>query len=167
MANVIKLLDRENLQYSGVFNFEEFLEHARSWLSWRKFDIEEKRFEEKVKLGREYKIWWYAVKCIDEYSAIRIVFELSITDVIDVEVQIDKKKKKMQKGDINIYITSELITDRQDYWTQNAFFSFLRGFYDRYIYASTIDKLKGEAWNLGWGFFNELKSFLQLYKYSE
>ena len=167
MANVITLLDRENFQYSGIFDFDELISHAKNWLSWRKFDIEEKRFTEKVKLTRDYKVWWDATKFIDEYSAIRIKLEWEITGVIDVEAKINKTTKKIQKGDINLYITSEVVTDRQDYWTQNALFSFLRGFYDRYIYRSAIEKLKAEAWNLGWGLFNEIKSFLQLYKYSE
>ncbi|MEM4714088.1 MAG: hypothetical protein QXQ79_00905 [Candidatus Nanoarchaeia archaeon] len=164
MANVIILLDRENLQYVGILDVDELLRHVRSWLSWRRFDIEEQRYTEKVKGVREYKVWWIATKFIDEYSAIRLKLEWEISNISDIETRIDKTKKIMQNGSVNLYLSAELITDRQDYWTSNVLFSFLRGFYDRYVYRSTIEKLKAETWNLGWGLFNEIKAFLQLYK---
>jgi hypothetical protein len=166
MVNVITLLSDERIQYEGLFDIKELYKHAHNWLTWRKFDVSEKQYTEKVKAsGKELDIKWEATKFIDEYSAFKIKIRWQIFGMNDVEVKQGAETVKMQKGELNIYITANLETDRQDYWAQNAFYSFLRAFYDRYLYRSTIERLKAELWKLGWDYYNELKSFLNLYKY--
>jgi hypothetical protein len=166
MVNAITLLNDERIQYDGPFDLGEFYKHAYNFLFWRKFDITEKRYTEKNKAaGKEFRIEWEANKFFDEYSKILIKVRFELYQINDIEVKTDTKVKKMQKGEVNVYVTAELWTDRQDYWAQNVFFSFMRGFYDRYIYRSSIERLKAEVWKNGWDFFNELKAFLQLYRY--
>ncbi|MEM2874144.1 MAG: hypothetical protein QW063_01700 [Candidatus Nanoarchaeia archaeon] len=166
MANTISLLTEERIQYEGLFDLKELYKHAWNWLVWRKFNVAEDRYTEKVKAaGKEMKIDWTATKNIDEYSKFEIKVRWEMQGITDVEVKKNGGTAKMNKGEVNIYITASVITDRQDYWAQNVFFSFMRGFYDRYIYRSTLERLKGEVWKLGWEYFNELKAFLQLYRY--
>lgn len=166
MSNTISLLTEERIQYEGLFDLKELYKHAWNWLIWRKFDVAEEQYTEKIKAGgKEMKIIWTAQKHIDEYSMFEMKMRWEMMGINDVEVKKNGGTAKMNKGEVNIYVTASLITDRQDYWAQRAIYSFMRGFYDRYIYRSTIERLKGEVWKIGWEFFNELKAFLQLYRY--
>jgi len=166
MANVIAVLADERIQYDGYFDLAEIYKHAYNWLTWRKFEVAEKKYTEKVKAaGKEMQMLWEATKSLDEYSRYEFKLRWELFAVRDEEVKKGNAVVKMQKGEINIYVTLNLVTDRQDYWAQNAFYSFMRAFYDRYLYRSSIARLKVEGWKLGWEYFNELKSFLNLYRY--
>ena len=166
MPNKITLLNDERIQYEGVFDLSELYKHAHSWLAWRKFDVEEKKYTEKLKAaGKEFEIKWEASKNLDEYSKFQLEIRFHLLGINEEQVKKDTHIAKMQKGEINIFVSAHLITDRQDYWGQSVTYSFLRGFYDRYIYRSSFERLKGELWKIGWDFFNEMKSFLNLYKF--
>jgi hypothetical protein len=166
MVNVTTLLSDERIQYDGLFDLNELYKHAYNWFNWRKFDIAEKKYSEKAKAtGKEVTIEWDVTKSIDEYSGFEIKVKWELKGVQDVDVKKDSGTAKMQKGEVNVWISANLKTDRQDYWTQNVMQSFLRSFYDKYLYRSTFERLKGELWKTGWDFFNEMKSFLNLYRY--
>ncbi len=166
MANTISILADERIQYDGYFDLAELYKHAYNWLNWRKFDVAESKYTEKAKAaGKEMEMIWSATKTLDEYSKFEIKVRWQLFAIRDEEVKKGNTVVKMQRGEINIYITVNLITDRQDFWAQNAFYSFMRAFYDRYLYRSSVKRLKDEGWTVGWEFFNELKAFLNLYKY--
>ncbi|MEM2954397.1 MAG: hypothetical protein QW625_00375 [Candidatus Nanoarchaeia archaeon] len=166
MANVINLLDNERLQYTGFFELEATYTHALNWLLWRKFEVSEKSYIIREKpSGKELFIEWEATKNVDEYSQIKIKTRWELFGVTDVEAKKEGKPKKMQKGEINCYVSADLITDRQEFWAKNVWLSFFRNFYDRYIYRNTISQLKEEISRIGWEYFNEIKAFLQTYRY--
>lgn len=166
MANVITLMQDERMRFVVTFDLKELYAHIYNWLVWRKFDVEENEYTEKAKpTGKEYIIRWNAEKYIDEYSKYRIKIRWELYNIFDEEVKKGAATVKMQKGEINAYISAELVTDRQDMWVQNAFYSFMRAFYDRYIYRASIERMKGDLWKLGWELFNEFKAFMNLYKF--
>src|SRR3972149_6416343 len=151
MPNTTTLLSDERIQYEGVFSIAELYKHAYNWLTWRKFDVREGKYMEKAKAtGKEIKIEWTAQKFLDEYSSFEIKIRWEFLNIRDAE-----KPPKMQQGEVNIFVTASIITDRQDFWAANAFYSFMRTFYDRYLYRSSYDRLKAELWKTGWDFFNE------------
>ena len=166
MANTIAILTDERIQYEGYFDLAELYKHVYNWLTWRKFDVAEKKYTEKIKAaGKEMEMQWEATKNLDEYSKFEIKLKWQLFAVRDEEVKKGDVVAKMQKGEINVFVSVNLLTDRQDFWAQNAFYAFMRAFYDRYLYRSSIGRLKAEGWKLGWDIFNEIKSFLNLYKY--
>lgn len=167
MANKITLLDTEKITYEGVFDLKELYKHLYEWLAWRKYDISEKKYKEKVKsTGKDMEIMWEANKDIDEYSQFKIEMKAVLIAVNDVEVQKESGAKvKMQKGEISIAVSAHLITDRLEVWQGKPAFSFLQRFYEKYLYKGSIDRMKGELWKVGWDFYNEAKAFLNLYKF--
>ncbi|MGB9675246.1 MAG: hypothetical protein ACP5IJ_01315 [Candidatus Nanoarchaeia archaeon] len=166
MSNIITLLDNEKIRYKGTFDLKALYEHALNWLLWRNFEVSEKRYILRKKpSGNELFIDWEAVKNVDEYSQIKISVRYMIIGLKDVEAKVAGKPKTMQNGDLFLFVSASLVTDRQEFWAQNVFYSFLRAFYDRFIYRTTIERLKSEISNLGWTFFNELKAFLQTFRY--
>jgi hypothetical protein len=166
MPNVITLLDSERIQYTGIFDLDALYTHALNWLIWRKFEVNEKSYTLRKKpSGDELFIEWEAQKNVDEYSQIKIRVKYELFGITEVEAKKEGRPKKMQKGEINIYVSADLVTDRQNFWAKNVLYSFLRAFYDRFIYRSSIERLKIEILRLGWEYYNELKAFLQMYRY--
>ena len=166
MANKLTLLDSEKITYDNVFDLKELYKHLYEWLVWRKYDVAEKKYKEKVKpTGKDMEIQWEANRDIDEYSSFRIELKAILVAVNDVDVQKDGAKVKMQKGEITMQISEHLITDRLDFWASKPMFSFLRNFYEKYLYKSAMDRMKGELWRQGWDFYNEAKAFLNLYRF--
>ncbi|MEM4248095.1 MAG: hypothetical protein QXH80_02415 [Candidatus Nanoarchaeia archaeon] len=166
MSNKITLLDNEKITYEGVFDLGEIYKHAHQWFTWRKYDVSEKKYKEKMKpTGKEIEIEWSVNRDIDEYSKFTHDIKWRLRDVNDVEVQKDSTKIKMQKGEINFEITSFITTDRQDFWVTKPHFAFLKAFYEKYLYKGSIERMKKEIWKHGWEFYNEMKAFLNLYKY--
>jgi len=166
MANVSSLLSDERIQYDGYFNLSELYTHVFNWLTWRKFDVAESKYSEKVKAGgKDLQMIWNASKSLDEYSKFEVKLRWDLSGIRDEEVKKGNAVVKMQRGEINVYVTVNVVTDRQDFWAQNAFYSFMRAFYDRYLYRSSLKQLKGEGWTIGWELFNEIKAFLNLYRY--
>lgn len=166
MTGKIVLLDSEKITYEGIFDMGEFYKHVYEWLAWRKYDVSEKKYKEKIKpAGKEMEIVWSAGRDLDEYSAFKIDVQMLIIGLNDVEVQKNGAKIKMQKGEITIYVSAYIATDRQDFWVSRPQFAFLQKFYEKYLYRSAIETMKGELWKQGWDFFNECKAFLNLYKF--
>jgi len=166
MGSKIVLLDGEKIGYDGVFDLKELYKHLYEWLSWRKYDVAEKNYKEKVKpTGKDIEIKWEAARIIDEYSMFIIELKTRIIGLTDVEVQKDSAKVKMQKGDIALDISAFILTDRQEMWASKPHFVFLQKFYEKYLYKGSIDRMKGELWKVGWDFFNEAKAFLNLYRF--
>jgi hypothetical protein len=84
----------------------------------------------------------------------------------DITVERGGEKVNMQQGKLKINVTAILETDHENRWVDRPFFSFLKGFYEKYVYKDTIDRLRSQLWDEGWDFINEIKSFLNLYKYT-
>jgi len=166
MANKIALLEGEKITYDGVFDLRELYKHLYEWLTWRKFDVAEKKYKEKVKAtGKDISIKWEATKDLDEYSSFTIEMNANLIGLNDVEVQKESAKVKMQKGEISIDVSASLITDKMEIWQSKPAFSFLQKFYEKYLYKGSIDKMKAELWKTGWDFYNEVKAFLNLYRF--
>ncbi len=167
MSEKIELLTDQRIQVKNIiFDFDEVYKHAHNWLEWYKYDVYEAKYTEKVKpQGKEFEIKWEAIRDIDEYSRFVIKVKWQLFGINDVKVQQAGQDIKMNQGEINIFITAYIVTDYEDAWEKSPFFKFLKGFYDKYLYKSTLEQLKGELWKEGWDFYNELKSFLNLYQY--
>ena len=166
MSKSIDFLKEERIQFEGIFDLKELYKHAHDWLAWRKFDIAENKYKEKIKpTGKEIEAEWEITRDIDEYSQFKIKVKWQAFAITDIEVQREGGKVKMNKGEVNIYVSAALVLDRQDKWEETPFVKFMQSFFEKYLYKGTIDRLKAEVWKIGWEFFNELKAFLHLYRY--
>ncbi|MFH0868807.1 MAG: hypothetical protein V1839_01120 [archaeon] len=125
-----------------------------------------KKYKEKVKpTGKDMEIQWEANKDIDEYASFRIEMKAQLLGINEVEVQKDGAKVKMQKGEISISVSAHLITNRLEAWEAKPGLSFLQKFYEKFLYKSSIERMKAELWKTGWDFYNEAKAFLNLYRF--
>ena len=133
---------------------------------WKSYSVIEKNYKEKITPGgKNIEIKWECTKKVDEYSKFKITVEWGFFGINDIKAVKDGKEVKMQHGEIDIRVTVDLVLDYQDKWEESAFLTFLKSFYEKYLYVGTIGKLKGDLWDEGWKFFNEIKAFVELYTY--
>ena len=166
MAEKKELLKREKLKFNGIFDLLAFYKHGRDWFEYNRYKVWEKDYKQEVFPTNKKVEWkWECKRDIDEYSRFMIEVRCLCMDVVEVEVKERGKSVKMQKGDIEMQVSAWLILDYEDTWEQTPMFKFLKGFYEKFIYKGTIDTLKEEVWKEIWDFLNEMKAFLNLYKY--
>lgn len=166
MSTKLTLVENQKVKYTGVFDLGDIYLHLHDWLFARKFDVAEKKYKEKIKgNSRAFEIKWEATKEVDEYSKYEIT-TLFLIDVEDVEAEDeDGKKKKMQKGSIEVFVSANLILDREDTWEVTPYIKFLKTFYEKYLYKNVIDNMKEELSAYGNDYLNEIKAYLNLYRF--
>jgi len=166
MGSKNTVIEKEKVSYDGIFDLKELYTHLHDWLTWRKYDVAEKKYKEKVTQGgKDIDVEWEAKRSADEYSDFVISIKANAKGINDVEVQKDASKVKMQKGSVDFEISATLITDKNDVWEARPSFKFLQKFYERYLYKNDLDRLQGELDKHGRGLLNEIKAFLNLYQF--
>lgn len=150
-----------------TFDFLEVYTHAKDWIEWRGYDLYEKKYKEIVTPGdaKEYHIVWEVEKEIDSYSKFLIVVEWKLLGVSDQEVVFHGKKTKAQEGEIELIISAYLVLDYNSKWEEHPLLKLFKGFYEKFLYTGTIRRNEDELWKEGWGLHDELKAFIELYKY--
>ncbi len=150
----------------GVFELKETYKHAYEWLESKNYTVTEKKYSEKItESGRELEIEWEADRDIDEYSKYWLKIKWKLQGVVDVEVQQEGAKVKMQQGEITMEVTAQIETDYDDKWEATPMMRFMRRFYEHYLYKETFRAQKDRLWDEGWEFVNETKAYLHLYQY--
>ncbi len=149
-----------------TFNLDDLYKHCHDWLVWKDYAVVEKKYAEKILPGgKNIEIKWVCTKNIDEYSRFEIDVTWGFYGINDIKAVKEGKEVAMQHGEIDIYVSALLVLDWQSKWEESAFLTFLKSFYEKYLYVGTLGRLKKELWKEGWGFFNELKAFVELYTY--
>jgi hypothetical protein len=154
---------KEVLEHSGVFDFKGLYSFAHTWLKDERYEVYEERYSEKV-VGnaREIAIEWKCTKKLSDYFGLEIGVRFIIGDMVDVEIEIDGKRKKSNKGRIRVEIKGTLIKDRENKWEETAFMRLLRESYNKYIIPSRIDSMEDMVKGNVRGFKEELKNYLEL-----
>ena len=166
MSTSITIIDNQKVKYTGIFNLGDLYLHLHDWLVAQKFEVNEIKYKEKIKDAmRSFEIEWEAVREVDEYSKYKLstIFLIEIEDV-EAEDE-DGKKKKMQKGKAEIYVTATLILDKEDTWEATPYIKFVKTFYEKYLYKSTIETMKEELYAHSTNYLNEIKAYLNLYRF--
>lgn len=156
-------LTKEKVERSGLMDFKAFYSFAHSWLREENYDVEEEKYSETVNGNtRDIVIEWKATKTLSDYFKHEIKIKYDVKELSDVEVEIDGKKKKMNKGKILIEITGNLIRDPESKWDITPWYRLLRDFYNKYIVPGRIDSHRGKLTNDVVTLKEEMKAFLEL-----
>lgn len=156
------------MKFTGyTFDFLEVYTHAKDWIEWKGYSLTEKKYKEVVSPGdsKNYHIIWEISKKIDNYTKYLIILEWQLIAIKDVETVFHGKKTKAQNGEINVKVSAYMVLDYDEQWEEHALLKFFKGFYERFLYAGTIKRNEDELWGEGWGVHDEIKAFLDLYKY--
>lgn len=157
------LLIKEKVETSGLFDFAGFYSYAYGWFKYEEYVVVEDEYTEKVTGNeRDMVIKWKARKKVSDYFAIEIAIKYEVRNLVEVEVEIDGKKKKMNKGRMTAEIKGTLVKDWESGWDSSSWYKFLREVYDKYIIPNRIENMEERVFKEVWDFKDAIKSYLQL-----
>lgn len=157
------LLTKEKMGHSGLFDFGGFYNYAHRWLKEEGYGVIEERYSEKISgEARDISIEWKASKDMTEYFKKEMQIRIDIKGLVEVEVEIDGKRKKMNKGSVDMEIKGFLIRDPKSVWDGVPLYRFLRDLYNKYIIPGKIDSMEEDLKNDVTTFKDQDKAFLEL-----
>ena len=163
MVEKIQVL-KEKLDHSGIFNFSELYSFMHRWFKDELYGVNEEKYGEKVSgNARDISFEWRTIKRISDYFKIEHIIKVEVIGLTDVEVEIDGKKKKMNKGRIAMEIKGIMVKDAKNQWDEsNPVYKFLREVYDKYIIPNRIEGMENKIELDTRAFKDEVKAYLEL-----
>jgi hypothetical protein len=150
------------IKNKGYWKFSDVYSMLYDFLKNEGYSVNESSYKESSGDSKDIDIEWEASKKVTDYFKYVIAIKWAITGMTDVEVEIDEKVKKMNKGDLKIKVTATFVKDYDSKWEDKPHHKFLRGLYEKYIINSSIDEYKGKLSKEAAGLVDELKAFLKL-----
>ena len=160
------VVDGLELTYKGLFDLDGLLKKIDETTHTRGYAKVEKRRQELVKKeGKEFSMELRPTKIKSEYESIMIKIRLNITDLKEVEVLIDKKKNKLQEGNIAMVFDAWKTTDWKWRWEKKPGIYFLRTLVDKFIKRFHQGRHEGELIEDTQYVYTNVKGYLQLHRY--
>lgn len=155
---------KEKLKYAGLIDLEQAYKFAYEWLKKEDLNVVEDVYTEKLKSnGKEIEIEWTASKKLTDYFKVTLKLKWRILGMTDVEVEVEGKKKKMNKVvDLSIELKGLLEKDYSGKWEGSAFNKFIKEVYNKYVIPQRTDQKESYVQDLVQDFKEEMKAFLEL-----
>lgn len=155
---------KEKLKYAGLLDLEQVYKFAYEWLRKEDMTTVEDLYSEKIKSsGKELEIKWISSKKLTDYFKETFKMKWRILGMTDVEVEIEGRKKKMNKVvELSIEIEGILEKDYSSKWEGSAFNKFLKEVYNKYVIPQRTDKKEDTVRDFAQSFKEEMKAFLEL-----
>lgn len=166
MAERFTIVDQEKIHYKGLFDITQLTKMIEKWTKDKMYDKRIVKDEEHVYKDHKYiHLWWEPYKKVTDYIKFEIRIWIYITDITQVEKEIDGIKTKFNKGNFDITLDGFLLTDYEHRWEQRAFYFFLRTIFDKFIYKMQISKYEALLKEHVMELKAEISSFLNLYRF--
>ncbi len=154
---------KEKLVQVGYWNYIEVYNMLFNWLKDHGYTLTEKMYKEKLSSGgKEILIEWDADKKITDYFKYRINLNWHILTMKDAEVEIDGKKVKTNKGELEIKFKGTILKDYEKRWEDKPLHKFMRGLYEEYVIRKTITEYEDDLEEVTKELITDLKAFLRI-----
>ncbi len=154
---------KEKVTYSGVFDFKGFYACAHKWLKDENYVVVEDKYNEKVSgNAKDILIEWTASKKLSDYFKLEFKIKFDIMELSEVELETDGKKKKANKGKVEVEIKGNLIRDPESKWEEAPVWRFLRDTYNKYVIPKRVEDMQDRVDTDVKAFKDELKAYLEL-----
>jgi hypothetical protein len=124
---------RAIIRYSGLFDFDGFYSAIIDWAKNYGYMWHEIDYKHKVPspAGAEQEWKWRLMKDVNDYINYDIMFTIHAYDLLDVEVEVDGKKKNLTKGRLYIWIDGKVTWDWQGKFGGTKLNKWLGSFYEK------------------------------------
>lgn len=154
------------LKYDGLFSVKDLYKIIDDWLKENFYDkVEKENIEYVTPEGKYIEMRLEPFRIATDYVQYRIFMKIIMRNVKEVEVEIDKKKHKLNKGEVRIKFDAYLETDFTGRWEQKPVLFFIRTLIDKYIYRLYTERFENAVEKDVTGLHTAIKSFLNLYRY--
>ena len=167
MAERLTVVDKERLNYDGLFNAKDLFAVMQAWATDRGYWLIEKKHGEAIKPeGKYVDMDFEPFKKFTDYAKSVVKIRAQFQEVKDVVIERDGKKMKMQEGKIFFIFDGVLETDYEHYWETKPIFYLLRTVFEKYVYSPFISGFERGVKEDTMALKNQIKSFLNLAKYA-
>lgn len=157
------LIERESLNYSGIFNFQELIDLIKQNGSDRGYFALVPRHSETISEKGKYVRYKLVLdKKLSDYAKANIVFEIEILDMTEKNMEIRKKKKKMQEGRMEVFYTLLFVTDYEKRFDSKPLIYMVRKLFEKYVYPSAMSQQQNKAKEDTMWIVNNIKAYLNL-----
>ena len=167
MAERLIVVDKERLDYEGLFEAKELLRVMEQWAKDKGYWLIEKRHGEATKPeGKYIDMDFEPFKKFTDYAKSIIKIRAQFQDVKDAVVERDGKKVKLQDGKIIIIFDGILETDYEHRWESKPVFYVLRTIFEKYVYTPFVSGFERGVKEDLMSLKNNIKAFLNLTRYA-
>ena len=155
---------KEKVKYTGYGDFKDIYNFAYGWFKGEGFSVVEELYNEKVKgESKDIEMVWATSKKLTDYFKAEVGLKWRILGMSDVEVEVDGKKKKMNKfNEIGIEIKGVLVRDYDSKWNKNVTSKFFKEVYNKYVIPARNKEMEGKIEGFVQDFKEEIKALLEL-----
>ncbi len=166
MAERDQVIDGERITYEGFFSFAELIKILKEWGGAKGYFFLEKSATENVKPDGKYVEYKFAgSKKVSDYAKCVLPLRIIGSGIKEKELEKDGRKQLLSEGKVQIVLDAFLETDYEGQWESKPLYYMIRTLWDKHIYKPFLsgfrEDLKQDAVQLK----QELKAFLNLYKY--
>ena len=161
------IIDQLKFSYEGLFNVDELYATIVQWFYEKGWAYYEKINQEQITpTGKHIRIVLEPWKNLSDYHREEIRIKINISDVKEVDVELDGKTLRMHQGLIKIIFDGYLKTDRKGWWSGNILTWWLMYLFDK-IFMNDHFK-KAETWVESdvQDIYEKIKIYLNTYNYT-
>ncbi|MFQ5475306.1 MAG: hypothetical protein ACE5DM_05730 [Candidatus Nanoarchaeia archaeon] len=163
----LRILSEEEMHYEGLFDAKELYALIDEFFNTKSYDkLEPEHKEIVMKEGKDIEIIYQPYKKVSDYVELRQRIEIRMRHLIDVEVEIDKKRKKLKKGEINIIFKPMIASDYEGKWEQRASYLFIRTIMEKFFYRKYTEDFESMCMKDMTEIRHKIGGFLNLHRYS-
>ena len=166
MSEAVKIT-QSRIKFVGIFDLGDFYRLLYDIIKSLGYtNIIETKYTHKTNpAGDKIELEWNCFKKVDDYSQFHLFARALITDLQKVQVKVDDVTTTKHKGDAELELVCNIVTDYENRWETNPISKFLKGIYDIYFYKSTFDtwvtKITSEMHTVE----NEMKAFFRMERF--
>ncbi len=167
MAERHIIIEKERLNYEGIFDSQGLFDLIKSWAADKGYWVVEKMHSESLRPeGKYIELGLNPVfKKLTDYAKSVIKIQIQMSEVKTVTVDIDKRKRKLQQGKIKIVFDGILETDYEHRWEMKPMFYVLRTIWEKYVFTPFISSFEKQIRTDLASLRDEIKSYLNLSKF--
>ena len=166
MAEKHLVIDGMELRYEGIFDMNGLLRAIDKYTAERGYAKSEKRRQEIVKkTGKEFSMELRPTKAKTAYLSLMIKMRISITNLKNVNVVRNKRKRKLNKGNITILFDAWTTSDFEMRWSQKPIYYFFMILVDKFWKKIHSNKFEDELVEDTNYVFKNIKAHLDLFHY--
>lgn len=155
---------KEKIKHSGLGDFKAAYKYSREWLQKEGFEVTEDAYGEKVSgNSKEIEVEWTAVRKLSDYYKAVLKIKWRILGLVDVEVEVDGKRKNMNKyADLSIELSGVLEKDYDSKWENSPMNKFFKDVYQKYVVIERTREKEDQVRGAIQTFKEEMKAFFEL-----
>ncbi|MBS3110234.1 hypothetical protein J4227_06925 [Candidatus Woesearchaeota archaeon] len=129
------IVDNLKVEYNGLFDATELYKLIDYYFRERAYTKHELRnYEHVYTSGKQVEVHMEPYRKITDYAKYVIKVLITMKHLKEVTVEIDKKKVKLNKGEVEVEFDGYLELDYEHRWEKKPMFYFLRAIFDQYVY---------------------------------